>query len=445
MDEKLKLEIEQLLSSFNHEEMEARALQAAADTKAAVEAAPEGTQFYTQADIERLAAAARNGDHSAIELLTAFYENEETRDLLETITELKRFAGTEDELRALVEDFKNRREQRVGYRTAAKAGQVVKNYPTAVAAVTLSNYDNAISLYENGNAYLAPLPGTDGLKFEDGKMYFEGSLAPISEAQLQNMKTKESISTIDLPLLRSFYSILLAETQKNQKKLDIVSLYVPDLAAYLGKPRNLNEERIQSIIVDVQKFHNIVGLIKTPWGDSIFPVLNFEGYDKETNTISFSSPYMNYLINKLQELTVRKDSKGKPKLKKNNEPLRLPSHSYAIKSDIVKERNKNAVENVFIIVTTIEQAGNNTPHLAASTIVERNPQLKQALESSANPTQLLSRCFKKTWELLRSKTYLEDMYKDIELPNPNDPAAIPTASNLSKMVFRFPHKGKKKK
>ena len=330
------------------------------------------------------------------------------------------------------------------YRTAAKAGNVIKNYPQSIATVTLPSYDNAISLCDNGNAYLAPLPSTDGLKFKDGKMFFEGNLAPISAAQLQNMKTKENINSIDLPLLRSFYSILLSENQKSKKKLDVISLYIPDLAAHLGKPRNLNEERIQGIIADVQKFHNIVGLIKTPWGDSIFPVLNFEGYDKEANTISFSSPYMNYLMNKLLELSIRKDGNGKPKLKKNSEPLRLPRHSYAIKSDIVKERNKNAIENVFIIVNTIEKAGSNTPHLAASTIIERNPQFKEALERSTNQTQLLQRCFKKTWELLRSKTFLSDMYKDIELPDPKDPANIPTTKTLNSMVFKFPHNGKKK-
>ena len=83
-------------------------------------------------------------------------------------------------------------------------------------------------------------------------------------------------------------------------------------------------------------------------------------------------------------------------------------------------------------------------HIAASTIVERNAQLKEALETSANPTQLLRRCFTKTWELLRTKTYLTEMYEGIELPDPKDPANIPTAKTISKIVFKFPHKGKKK-
>lgn len=337
-------------------------------------------------------------------------------------------------------------DQKKAYRTAAKAGEVIKDYPKAIATVTLPNYENAMNISQNGNAYLTPLPSTDGLQFKDGKMFFQGTIMPISEAQLKDMKTKESISSIDLPLLRSFYSILLSQTQKNQKKQGIVTLFVPDLAAYLGTTGKLGNDTINSIIAKVQKFHNIVGLVKTPYGDSIFPVLNFEGYDKDKNTISFSSPYMNYVIEKVYgDLSQRKDKNGKPKLKKNGEPLRIASHSYAIKSEIQKERNKNAVENVFIIVTTIEQAGGKGAHIAASTIVERNAQLKEALATSANPTQLLQRCFKKTWELLRTKTYLTEMYEGIELPDPKNPANIPTAKTLSKIVFNFPHKGKKKK
>ena len=344
------------------------------------------------------------------------------------------------------EKLKSELKKKGTYRTAAKAGEVIKDYPKAIATVTLPNYENAMNISQNGNAYLTPLPSTDGLQFEDGKIFFDGTIMPITEAQLQNMKTKESISSIDLPLLRSFYSILLAQTQKKGAKIDIVTLFVPDLAAYLGKDRNINDKQISAIIEDVQKFHNIVGLIKTPYGDSIFPVLNFEGYDKDKNTISFSSPYMNYVIEKVYgDLSRRKDKNGKPKLKKNGEPLRIASHSYAIKSEIQKERNKNAVENVFIIVTTIEQAGGKGAHIAASTIVERNAQLKEALATSANPTQLLRRCFTKTWELLRTKTYLTEMYEGIKLPDPKDPANIPTAKTISEIVFNFPHKGKKKK
>ena len=120
-------------------------------------------------------------------------------------------------------------------------------------------------------------------------------------------------------------------------------------------------------------------------------------------------------------------------------------NSYLVNADIAKERNKVAVENVFIIVALIEQAGNNIPKIKASTIVERNVQLQERLQANAKPNRLLSTTFKKTWELLRNKTTLGQSYCNIQLPDPKDPANIPTMSTLETTVFKFQHDGKIKK
>lgn len=96
-----------------------------------------------------------------------------------------------------------------------------------------------------------------------------------------------------------------------------------------------------------------------------------------------------------------------------------------------------------IIVTLIEQAGDNVPRIKASTIIERNPQFQLRLEAAKNTTQLLQRVFKKTWELLRTETDLAAVYKDIQLPDPNNPAVIPTPKTVDTLVFSFPHNGKK--
>lgn len=135
-------------------------------------------------------------------------------------------------------------------------------------------------------------------------------------------------------------------------------------------------------------------------------MLNFEGYSEEKNTISISSPYFNNLIMTLYNLAVKKDKDGKPKIKRNGSPaFAIPMNSYLVNADIAKERNKVAVENVFIIVALIEQAGNNIPRIKASTIVERN----------------------------------------VQLPDPKDPANIPTMKTLETTVFKFQHDGKIKK
>lgn len=339
------------------------------------------------------------------------------------------------------------------YRTKAKAGNL-DEIPTSLAFPTMAKYQYSIGLHDEGDAYIQPLTSTDGLSFDDGKMFFEDNrIKQVSEVELQNMKTKEGIDTIDLPLLRTFYSIIFNAFQKTnyQQLKPVITLYVPELAKYLGlRKSGLNREDITGIIIKTQAFHNIVGIqhgIRNGKPtQSIYPVLNFEGYNEENNTISISSPYFNNLIRTLYNLAVKKDKDGKPQIKRNGSPaFAMPMNSYLVNTDIAKERNKVAVENVFIIVALIEQAGNNIPRIKASTIVERNVQLQERLSNHTKPNLLLSRTFKKTWELLRNKTTLGQSYCNIQLPDPKDPANIPTMSTLETTVFKFQHDGKIKK
>ena len=336
------------------------------------------------------------------------------------------------------------------YRTKAKAETAYKNIPDNLAVATFPGYQHSMSLYQNGNAYLQPLTSTDGLKFQNGLMYFAGEqMRRVSEVELQNMKTKEGIENIDLALLRVFYSIILSAFESTGCKTlkSNITLFVPDLAEFLGLQRNLNKQDLTRVISKTQQFHNIVGVMhETRNGkptQSLYQVLNFESYDDKKNTITFSSPYMNHVIETVYNIAIRRDKKGAPRLKSNGEPMRLVSHSYLVKSEISKERNKTAVENVIIITTLIEQAGENVPRIKASTIIERNPQLQQRLENSTNKRQFLKRTFEKTWELLRTKTRLQEVYKNIQLPDPKDPANIPTVATLESTVFSFPHDGKK--
>ncbi len=335
------------------------------------------------------------------------------------------------------------------YRTKAQAENAIHEIPHTLAVPTLQNYQYIMSLKPFGNAYLQPLTSTDGLIFSDGRMYFKGNdIQPVSEVELQNMVTNEGIDEIDLSMLRIFYSIILREFEKTKctEIRDVIKLYIPDLAESMGLQRNINKASIQRMIDTLQSFHNIVGVMhgtrNNKPSQSLYPVLNFEGYDDKKNTISFSSPYMNMVIQTVYKLAIQKRKNGEPKLTKRGEPVRIPTHSFLIKTSIVKERNKAAVENVLIIVQLIEQCGNQTPHISAKTMIERNPQLEQRLNQAKNKTTLLKRTFETTWRILREQTYLEERYPNIKLPDPNDPAMIPSLKNLDTLVFTFDNTGK---
>ena len=335
------------------------------------------------------------------------------------------------------------------YRTKAKAAKegAITEAPKNLITPTLNGYQYSMSLYSDaGGAYLQNFKSMEGLTFKDGKLFFNRINQPELEAKLKDLRTKQDIENIDLTALRFYYSILFDQFQRSGYKLlqDYIIVSVPLLT---GR-NNPTQADIDAAITKLQSYHNVMGVIegRTPAGAqaaSYYQVLNFEYYDKDHNIVAFSSPYMNYVIDTIYKISKRKTKDGRPKLKKNGEPLLLPNHSYLIDSSIVKERNKGAVENVIILVALIERAGDNIPRIKASTLIERNVQLAKRLEEAKNPRTLLKTTFTKTWELLRTKTRLEETYKNIKLPDPADPAFMPTMKTLDKVVFTFPHDGKK--
>lgn len=363
----------------------------------------------------------------------------------------------------------NGRKYRTQYE-AHKAGAAVKLQPQ-LPVITFKPYQFAMSLYQDkdGLAYLQPLADTENLIFNGGKMYFNDNerTREITEVELQQLKTKEGITDINLSLLRQFYSIIFYYFEQSgyRKPQDVIKIYLPRIAENLGWKPNFSKQNIDELLKRVQSFHNIVGVYHTKNTagkdiESYFPVLNFEGYDAKENSISFSSPYMNFIINKIYKGAIQRDKKGEPKLKKHTQQYLLdPNHSFLVNSDIGVERNEAAVENVIIIVQIIEQAGNGIPNIAASTLIERNPQLQERLMNSKNKRQLLKRTFSKTWELLRDRTRLTKFYEGIGLTTDktkleeaeplskiktDSPDICPNVGALKNTVFYFPHKGKKK-
>lgn len=328
------------------------------------------------------------------------------------------------------------------YRTRQKAGDV-SEIPDRLPIITNPIYQNALTFCKNDTAYLQPLSNTSDLKYRDGILYHKGL-----PATLANLKPGTNIEKINLPLLMALYGIILTKVSdtlsENQSTNEVTTIYYPDYAKKIGKSAGIKETDVQECVSDIKQFENLIGIIDngTKGGD-ILPVIDSFDYDALKNTISFSSPYMLRIINDIYRASIRKNKKGDAVLTKNGKPHMLPAYSYLVDMSIVKEKNKKAVGIVFIVVTLIEQAGKHTPHIQARTIVERNPLLHKSLEKSTtgNKDVLLKRAFQKAWKLLRDKTYLTEVYENIQLPNPEDKLSIPTVSKIA-MVFKFPHDGK---
>lgn len=337
------------------------------------------------------------------------------------------------------------RQQADTYRTKSKAGDVAK-IPELMPVITDKSFQNAMSLKVSQNWYLQPLELSNDLEIVHDQIFFKG--LPATLATLKPICRNKNLGDFNLSLLRMIYGIILKrfeETYRIGCQEKIISFYYPDLARMMGKTQKTSSEDRKALLDNLGVLHNIAGVTEA---GSVLPVLVFLGYHKDTDTFEICSPYLNKVIEDLYLKSIRRGRTGKELLKSSGQPLTRPVHSYAIKSSIAKERNHRAVEIVVIIVTVIEQAGRNTPHISARTIVGRNPQLLESINATSatcDKNKKLGRAFTKAFELLRRCTRLEKMYKNIRLPDPKAKdfreKYIPTMERLN-LVYEFPHNGK---
>ena len=342
-------------------------------------------------------------------------------------------------------------EPEMKYRTRKQAN--ADPIPEVIATPSTHTFQSALTVMDGKTAHMVPIDQTIKLTIENGRWYFNG----IDEAEIDLASVKDAeLAGVDLWTLRVLYSVigqkLIHELNEQTINLDQlekfpVTVYIPDLFRAMGITSNQNKKNIEALVDKIRTgYANVIGILPTKKHGRIYQdkyaVIAWHSYQESDNTVTFASPYMNQLIYKIIQSSLRRDTKtGKIKTDKKGHPLLTANHSYLIKSTLASERNKRASENVRYICVLIEQAGRNTPSVKASTIIHNNPELEQALYSKSdvsNQNALLRTTFTKTWELLRTQTRLLEVYPDIKIPD-----AVPTMSTLD-MVFEFPHSGKKK-
>ena len=402
--------------------------------------------------------------------------------------------GQSDAIREFLDDFKELnlllthtdiREIIENTKTISKQ----KPLNTATLKGNLSNISDkehqfALTPLKNQHSYIQQLDETffEGLEFdsESGTMHAKSDiLAPVT---LRDLQTKRNLKELDLPVIRTLYTILLSCYTTTGETRAVV--YVPDLAQYLGIKARITDNESDNNKKDISEAHSIIKKIVAfrssvgiTGNGSIYPLLNFEGYEKETNSISFSSPYMYYLFKTLTEKNTI--------AKRNKQTYIKPHHNYLVHSIIAKERNKAAVEIVFHITNLLLRRGEeekpkekltkkeiekaaydgakkavndefadktekattdkekDKPHktiarISFKKIIEEIPLLQETLDNTEltrNKNAVLKRAFTKAYELLAKKT---DVYK--YFINLNIPHVIPTASTLDS-VLNITHEG----
>lgn len=353
------------------------------------------------------------------------------------------------------------------YRTAAKAREAgaITEMRKELAIPTASKYKDALTPLPSRNAHLQPIIKAlaSQITYRDGTLQFNGRRVTGKQALRLHDNTLEASASIDLLLIWGMYSLIFYSLQDKYKTIEevdeaisdpsfyrySVAFYAPDFLRMMGLESNFNQEIIEKTVKKIISYGNLAGIIPTRSGHSYYPALSLVRYDSELNVIEFFSPYFNYIIMQSRRDSVIKDRRNRPKLKSNGEPFTRAVTSHLVNANIGQIGSEMSTEIIRAVVTMIERTGyhgpDDPPKISAQKIIEQCPKLAYSLsrqEKAKDKNIILKRAFSRAWAKLDEYTTLKDAYEDIQFP---DPKMVPTSSKLNETVFKFPHKGKRKK
>lgn len=362
-------------------------------------------------------------------------------------------------------------EQKNRYRTKGRA-KATEGMPDKIPVITSPSWEYALSFHQNEYSFLFTEPGDRAggtYTWVSSQVGMYGGVSPPNAFvwvgnQMQAF-TQGTVPDVDLPTLHYLYGLILKKWSEDtnvileryaddprQMLSYNTTFYIPDFIRAAGITSNANKATVQGIIKKIEGYSDIIGVVKEQHigrGSTYayYPVMVFIGYDESDNTITFTSPFMNRIVQKTLYDSIRYDKHGNAMRSKSGRINMRPSHSYRINSGILKERNKRAIEVACIVAALIDKAGDQTAHIRFRTIIDRFEQLKQDIENASstyNKNRILRTTFSKTWEFLEKYSDLPEKYKNIKLPDPNDKDAVPTMKTLER-VIAFPHEGRIKK
>ena len=316
-----------------------------------------------------------------------------------------------------------------------------------LAIILDKNYKDSLTIANDKtkNKFLSYIqPIAESLEYKNGTLQLKGF--PISYAQLENLDEPSIVPDINVDLLRSLYTLMLPfiiqKTIVSDDALVGVTISVPQICKWIGLSENYSNHSRDALIANLLQFQSLLGVITNPLSKKKekFPVFLYVGENTVKNTVTFISPYLSRVISLITKNNYKRDSSGKIMFKKDGGPIALPKHSYLIHSDIAKEKNRKAVEIVYIIVQLIEDnPGNKEPSITAADIVEKTYYLYNSLVDATSIqayNMFLKRAFTQAWKLLEDKTDLKIKYPSIEFPTENE---YPTKSTLAKSKYIFKH------
>lgn len=334
---------------------------------------------------------------------------------------------------------KPQQEQRAGNLVSAGFYQYV---------ISDEKYRGALTTQQNKNAYIA-LMNPDFFKrldFENGTVMFDQETAGIVKKYSKGKYT--DVQDLDFPLLTQIYTAAVKSNVQHDAFTITVSL--PQFFREMGV--EMQKGNAPDIMAKLHSFENCVGIMQgTQTVSKLFSIIQL---DMKNQTMTFAVPY----IMKLSEVLAKKNHVEKKTRQGALIDYQQPYHNILVHSSIAKERNKTAVELVYLITTglvrrayrpdikTYRKKDAKTQHpervtysISFRSLINDAPLLRgriQSYKDVKDKNRALRRAFEKAYELIDKKTDAAEWFIDLQ-----GNRIIPTMTTLDDELI-FTHNGR---
>lgn len=309
-------------------------------------------------------------------------------------------------------------------------------------------YQGALTTQANKNAYIA-LMNPDFFKrldFENGTVMFDQETAGTIKKYSKGKYT--DVQDLDFPLLIQLYTATVRSNVRHDAFTMTVSL--PQFFREMGI--EMSKGNAPDVMAKLHSFENCVGIM--PGTQTVSKLFSIIQLDMKNQTMTFAVPY----IMKLSEVLAEKNHVEKKTRQGALIDYQQPYHNTLVHSSIAKERNKTAVELVYLITTGLLQRGyipdiqtyrkkgaktqypeRVTYSISFRSLINDAPLLRgriQSYKDVSNKNNALRRAFEKAYQLIDKKTDAAEWFVDL-----HGNRIIPTMATLDDELT-FTHNGR---
>ena len=298
-------------------------------------------------------------------------------------------------------------------------------------------YQHGITTQQNKYAYISLMQPDffNLLDFKDGTILYDSETAGIVKKYSKGKYI--DVQELDFPLLTQIYTAAVRANIRHDTFTITVSL--PQFFREMGIDTRAGNAA--DAMAKLHSFENCVGIM--PETQTISKLFSIIDLDMKRQTMTFAVPY----IMRLYEVLGDKNHIEKKTRKGELIDYKQPYHNTLVHSSIAKERNKTAVELVYLITTGLLQRG-YTPDIQTykkkdartqyperitysvrfRTLINDAPLLRgrvQSYKDVKDRNRALRRAFEKAYQLLQKKTDAAEWFVNLQYSS-----IVPTMATL---------------